>query len=161
MSAKNQLLNLYDLHHTLYNNVLVDISEEESHKRLAPEINNVNWLAGHLVWGQTGLANFCGLKMDIPWIDLYNTQLSAPPSPDIIEPSLEEIKATWNKYIAPLRDGLENLTDEVLATPVQFPMPAFRTLEGLWTFISHHQAYTIGQIGILRRALGKDAMKYI
>jgi hypothetical protein len=160
MSAKGRLLDQYDLHTLLFNNVLVDISEEESAIRLVPSINNVKWLAGHLVWGQGGLANLGGVKMDLVWIDHYNTQIPHPPGPEIPTPSLVEIKAAWNEYAPMIRAGLEKLSQEQLDTPMEFPMPAFRSQEGLWTFINHHQAYTIGQIGILRRALGKDAMKY-
>jgi hypothetical protein len=144
----------------LFNNVLADINEEESNIRLAPAINNVKWLAGHLVWGQLGLARMGNVPVEIAWTDHYNTQLKTPPGPEVKVPSLDEIKAAWNQYAAAIRAGLENLPDEVLNSPVEFPMPAFRTVEGLWTFINHHQAYTIGQVGILRRALGKDAMKY-
>jgi hypothetical protein len=161
MSAKNQLLAQYDLHNTLYNNVLVDINEDEANSRLVPSINNVKWLAGHLVWGQAGLARICGVPMNIVWIDHYNTQIPNPPGPEIEIPTLEEIKEAWNRFEAPIREGLQNLPDEVLSRTVEFPLPAFRTVEGLWTFINHHQAYTIGQIGILRRALGKEAMKYV
>ena len=160
MSAKNQLLIQYDLHNTLFNNVLVDISEEESDIRLAPGINNIKWLAGHLVWGQLGLARMGGVTVAIEWTDHFNTQLTEPVSPSLKMPSLEEIKIEWNKYAAPLRDGLAQMTDEALSSPIEFPLPAFKTTESLWTFINHHQAYTIGQIGILRRALGKEAMKY-
>jgi hypothetical protein len=160
MSAKNQLLIQYDLHNTLFNNVLVDISEEESHIRLAPGINNVKWLAGHLVWGQLGLARMGGVTVAIEWTDHFNTQLTEPVSPSLKMPSLEEIKIEWNNYAAPIRDGLAQMTDEALNSPIEFPLPGFKTLESLWTFINHHQAYTIGQIGILRRALGKEAMKY-
>ena len=161
MSAKKQLLAQYDLHNLLFNNVIVDISEEESDIRLAPEINNVKWLAGHLVWGQRGLAKMANVPFEIVWIDHYNTQIPNPPGPEISKPSLEEIKAAWNKYSAPIRQGLENLPDEALDSPVDFPLPLFKTAGGLWAFINHHQAYTIGQIGILRRALGKEAMKYV
>jgi hypothetical protein len=160
MSGKNQLLIQYDLHTVLFNNVLVDISDEEAEVRLAPEVNNVKWLAGHLVWGQLGLARMGNVVVDIPWTDLYNTQLKHPVSNDIKVPSLEEIKAEWNKWAQPIRDGLEKMTDEALNHPIEFPLPAFKTTESLWTFINHHQAYTIGQIGILRRVLGKEAMKY-
>ena len=160
MSAKHQLLNQYDLHNTLFNNVLVDISEEEAAIRLVPAINNVKWLAGHLVWGQGGLARMGNVPMEIEWIDHYNTQIPHPPGPEVRTPSLEEIKTEWNHFSPLIRQGLENLPDEALNSSIEFPMPAFRTVEGLWTFINHHQAYTIGQIGILRRALDKDAMKY-
>jgi len=160
MLAQKRLLDQYDLHTLLFNNVLADICEEESNIRLVPSINNIKWLAGHLVWGQGGLANMGGVKLDIIWIDHYNTQLAHPPGPEIPVPTIEEIKSEWNKYAGPIRSGLEKLSQEALDTPIEFPMPAFRSQEGLWTFINHHQAYTIGQIGILRRALGKEAMKY-
>jgi hypothetical protein len=161
MSAKKQLLAQYNLHNTLYNNVLVAINEEESEVRLVPGINNVKWLAGHLVWGQRGLAGMGGVTMNIQWLPHFDTQIKTPPAPELRMPSLQEIKDAWNQNVEPIREGLKNLSDETLETPIEFPMPAFRTVEGLWTFINHHQAYTIGQIGILRRALGKEAMKYI
>ena len=161
MSAKDQLLIQYDLHIVLFNNVLVDINEAEAERRIAPEVNNIKWLAGHLVWGQLGLANMGNVKVDIPWTDLYNTQLTHLPSAEIKTPSLEEIKAEWNKIAGPIREGLEKMSDETLNQPIQFPLPAFKTTEALWTFINHHQAYTIGQIGILRRWLGEEAMKYL
>jgi hypothetical protein len=160
MEAKEQLLAQYDLHNTLFNNVIADINDEEANIRLAPGINNVNWLAGHLVWGQRGLAKLSGVQRDIVWIDLYDSQISQPPVPEIKTPSMEEIKEAWNRYSPAIREGLEKLSDEELNTPFEFPLPSFRTQEGFWAFINHHQAYTIGQIGILRRALGKEAMKY-
>jgi hypothetical protein len=144
----------------LFNNVLVDISNEESDIRIVPGINNIKWLAGHLVWGQLGLARIAGVTVNIVWTDHFNTQLKEAVNPSIKVPSLEEIKAEWNNYAGPIRDGLEKTTDDTLNSAIEFPLPAFKTTESLWTFINHHQAYTIGQIGILRRALGKDAMKY-
>jgi hypothetical protein len=62
-----------------------------------------------------------------------------------------------------IRKGLENIPDAALETVIRakHPIAPFDdTLGGLWAFINHHQAYTIGQIGILRRGLGKPAMKY-
>ena len=160
MSATKQLLAQYDLHTLLFNNVLADISEEESEIRLAPSINNAKWLAGHLVWGQAGLARIARVPLDIEWLAHYDTQSKEPVPPNLPVPSLAEIKSAWNNIAASIKQGLEALSDEALATPVAFPLPLFNTQEGLWAFIHHHQAYTIGQIGILRRVLGKDAMKY-
>ncbi|HWZ02380.1 MAG TPA: DinB family protein [Mucilaginibacter sp.] len=160
MSAKDQLLIQYDLHTALFNNVLVDINEEEAAVRLAPGINHVKWLAGHLVWGQLGLARMGNVQVNIPWTDHFNTQLSEPVSKEIEMPSLDEIKKEWNRYAEAIREGLSQMSEESLNGPIEFPLPAFKTTESLWTFINHHQAYTIGQIGILRRALGKEAMKY-
>ncbi|MGN6640327.1 MAG: DinB family protein, partial [Mucilaginibacter sp.] len=69
----------------------------------------------------------------------------------------------WNADTEVIRKGLENLPDEVLDKTVdaRHPIAPFdNTLAGLWAFINDHQSYHIGQIGILRRALGKDPMSY-
>lgn len=167
MSAKKVLLNQFDLHNVLYNNVIADISDEESNTYIADQMNSVKWLAGHLLWANANLANIGGSKITVLWRDHFHTKqgatpedLAAPPSP---LPTLDEIKNKWNEDIATIRAGLANLPDQALETVISIPHPIApfdNTLAGLWAFINHHQAYTIGQIGILRRGLGKDAMKY-
>ena len=133
MPAKNQLLVQFDLHYTLFNNVLVDINEEESDIRLAPGINNIKWLAGHLVWGQGALARMGSVPMNIEWLAHYDTQIANPPGPELRAPSLEEIKAGWNKLNDPIRKGLEALPDEVLNTPLN----SLCRPSGLWKVCGH------------------------
>ena len=167
MSAKTVLLDQYDLHNVLYNNVIADISDEESNKSLADPMNSVKWLAGHLAWAQLNLANIGGMPQEFQWRDRFHTKegatpqdLAAPPSE---LPTLAQIKDKWNEMSPVIRKGLENLPEQALDSevPVQHPIAPFdKTLGGLWAFINHHQAYTIGQIGILRRGLGKSAMGY-
>ncbi len=167
MSAKKLLLAQYDLHNVLYNNVIADISDEESNRVVAEHMNKVKWLAGHLLWAQHNLANIGGVKLDLPWRDHFHTKqggsaedFNAPPSQ---LPTLQQVKDKWNEFGPQIRQGLENLPDPALDTPIpaKHPIHPFNdTLGGLWAFINHHQAYTIGQIGILRRGLGKEAMMY-
>jgi len=167
MSAKKVLLDQYDLHNVLYNNVIADITNEESDKCIADPMNCVKWLAGHLAWAQLNLANIGGTQVDFLWRDHFHTKQGASPQDLIAPPSelptLQQIKEKWNEMGPVVRKGLENLPDAALDTVINIPHPIFpfdNTLAGLWAFINHHQAYTIGQIGILRRGLGKDAMKY-
>jgi hypothetical protein len=167
MSAKKVLLDQYDLHNVLYNNVITDISDEESNKCVADPMNCVKWLAGHLLWAQHNLANIGGVKLDLPWRDHFHTKQGGSPedfnAPKSELPTLQQVKDKWNEFDPLIRGGLENLPDEALNTVIEVKHPIApydNTLGGLWAFINHHQAYTIGQIGILRRGLGKDAMKY-
>ena len=167
MSAKKVLLDQYDLHNLLFNNVIADINDEEANKTVADPMNNVKWLAGHLVWAQRNLARMGGAQIEISWVGHF---LSGPGStqeekdaPKGEYPTIAMIKDKWNETSPAIRVGLENLPEEALTSVVEFKHPIFpydNTLAGLWAFINHHQAYTIGQIGILRRGLGKDAMKY-
>jgi len=167
MSAKTVLLAQYDLHNVLFNNVIADISDEESTKCIADPMNSVKWLAGHLAWAQLNLGNIGGVPVGFQWRDHFHTKQGATPedlaaSPSEL-PTLAQIKDKWNEMGPMIRAGLETLPEQALNSevPVKHPIAPFdHTLGGLWAFINHHQAYTIGQIGILRRGLGKDAMKY-
>ncbi len=167
MSAKKQLLAQYDLHDLLFNNVIEGISDEQSNRCIATPMNSVKWLAGHLLWANAHLAKIGGALVEVKWRDHFHSKqgggpddFNAPPSE---LPTLEQIRQKWNEDAPTIRKGLENLPDAALDSTVEFKHPILpfdNTLAGLWAFINHHQAYTIGQIGILRRALGKDAMSY-
>lgn len=167
MSAKKVLLDQFDLHNVLYNNVIADISDEESNRCVADPMNCVKWLAGHLLWAQHNLANIGGVKIEMPWRDHFHTKQGGSPedfnAPKSELPTLQQIKDKWGEFAPLIRKGLENLPDEALSAVIGVPHPIApfdNTLAGLWAFINHHQAYTIGQIGILRRGLGKGAMAY-
>jgi hypothetical protein len=167
MSSKKQLLAQYDLHNLLYNNVIADVSDEEANRCIADPMNSIKWLAGHLLWAQGNLANIGGTKVSMPWRDHFHTKEGGSPedfnAPKSELPTLEQIKNKWNEDAPVIRKGLENLPEAALDSVIAIPHPILpfdNTLAGLWAFINHHQAYTIGQIGILRRGLGKAAMKY-
>jgi DinB superfamily len=167
MSAKKVLLDQYDLHDVLYNNVIAGISDEEANKSIADPMNSIKWLAGHLLWANANLANIGGAQIEVLWRDHFHTKEGGGPEDFNAQkselPTLEQIKNKWNADSPVIRKGLENLPDAALDTVIAIPHPIFpfdNTLGGLWAFINHHQAYTIGQIGILRRGLGKGAMKY-
>lgn len=167
MSSQKQLLAQYDLHNVLFNNVIADITDEESNACVADPMNSVKWLAGHLLWANANLANIGGTKVEVKWRDHFHTKQGGSAedfnAPESVLPTLEEVKNKWNEDAPVIRKGLENLPEGSLNSVVEFkhPIQPFdNTLAGLWAFINHHQAYTIGQIGILRRGLGKDAMSY-
>jgi hypothetical protein len=167
MSAKKLLLAQYDLHDLLFNNVIEGISDEESNRSIATPMNSVKWLAGHLLWANGHLAKISGAPIEVKWRDHFHTKQGGGPedfnAPKSELPTLEEIRGKWNADAPVLRNALENLPEEALDSVVEFKHPMYpfdNTLAGIWGFINHHQAYTIGQIGILRRGLGKEAMSY-
>jgi uncharacterized damage-inducible protein DinB len=164
MSAKKELLAQYDLHNVLFNTVIADISDEESNKQLLDPMNSVKWIAGHLLWAQGNLARTGGVEVTNLWVAHFaagpgasEADLNAPKGE---MPTLQMLKDKWNEIAPAIRVGLENLPEEALDSPIQFPLPMFNTVAGLWAFMNHHQAYHIGQIGVLRRGLGKEPMKY-
>lgn len=159
----NPLIIQYDLHHRLFNNVLDGFTDEESNQRLDgyPEISHVKYLAGHLLNSQYGIAAIAGLTPEVKWNELFAVMGQSEASDDAPYPTIEEIKSEWNQMYEPARIGLLKLGQEQLNQKPPAPFDRVsESLGQLWAFISHHQAYHIGQIGILRRAFGKDPMSY-
>lgn len=167
MSAKKQLLAQYDLHDVLFNNVINNISDAESNEIIAEPMNSVKWLAGHLLWAQKNLARIGGAQVVIPWSDHFYTIQGATDedrnAPESEFPTLDQIRDKWNEVSPAIKQGLANLPEQALDSVIEakHPIAPFdNTLGGLWAFINDHQSYHIGQIGILRRSLGKEAMAY-
>lgn len=160
---KNLLLTQFDLHHRLYNNVLAGFTDEETNQRLHGDknMNQVKYLAGHLLNSQYGLGIIAGINPEVKWNDLFAVMGQSEAKDDIEYPDIEEIKNEWNGMHEAIRNGLERLNPKVLNTkpPAPFDQVA-DSIGDLWAFINHHQAYHIGQIGILRRGFGKEPMRY-
>lgn len=163
METFNPLLIQYDLHQSLFNNVLDGFSDEQTNHRLHgfPQINHVKYLAGHLLNSQYGLAVIASLKPEIKWNELFAVMGKSAARDNFPYPKIDEIIAEWNGLYQPIREGLEKLTLEQINRKPPEPFDKVSDSIGqLWAFISHHQAYHIGQIGILRRAFGKGQMRY-
>ena len=157
---KNHLLIQFDLHHRLYNNVLDGFTDEETNRRLQgyKKMNHVKYLAGHLLNAQYGLAEIAGVGFDVKWNELFAAAGQSEAKDDIAYPHIDEIKSEWNKLYEETRHGLEKLAPEDLEK--EAPYEFFSSAGEMWAFLSHHQAYHIGQIGILRRGFGKAPMRY-
>lgn len=159
----NALLTQFDLHQRLYNNVLDGFSEEETNRRLYddPKINHVKYLAGHLLHSQYGLAVIAGIEFEQKWSGLFDVMGQSEARDDFSYPAIEEIKAEWNRLYQPVRSGLKGLSSQALTATPPEPFDGVAESSGeLWAFISHHTAYHIGQIGILRKGFGKEPLRY-
>lgn len=164
MSSKRELLAQYDLLNHWFNNSLADLSDEETNKRVHQKMNHVKYIAGHLVNAQYGIADLSGAKIEHRWNDLFAGLSKTHAQDNFPYPSIEEIKAEWNKNYPVVREKLNSLSDsaldEILPGEPMKQTGMFNGSRGdLWAFLNEHQMYHIGQIGILRRGLGKEPMK--
>ncbi|MBC9797834.1 DinB family protein [Sinomicrobium weinanense] len=170
---KMQLLAQFDLHHRLYNNVLEDLTDEETNKRINgnTQMNHIKYLAGHLLNAQYGLAFLSGVPVEVKWDDLFAGPGKTKAKDNFPYPDIEDIKKEWNDIHHEIRNGLSQLSPDMLDNLPPAPLNNViensplkglfnNSVAGLWAFFNHHQAYHIGQIGILRRGLGKPAMHY-
>jgi hypothetical protein len=79
-----------------------------------------------------------------------------------VYPSLEELEMDWDNISPVLRQRLCGITQEELSGVQPFPIPALtdQTFFASLTFLLHREAYGIGQIALLRRVFGYEAMSY-
>ena len=127
---------------------------------------NVAWQVGHLAMAQYGLCLF--RQRGRQEIDLqlmssaFRKQYSkgTTPSADATkQPPAEEIRATLDRVYHQSLKELPLLTDEQLNQPVDMPYAAYPNNLGCLLFCSHHELLHAGQIGLLRRLVGKPPIR--
>lgn len=151
------LLFLYDAHTNLFPNVIVDISDKDAHNRLNSKANHIAWLTGSLVFQRAEIANLFGAGEKLQAHELFKDYKGI--QDNVTYPPLELFKTDWEKISPVAKDTLLKVTDEKLDSIFEMEgmkMPHFDVA----AFHIHREAYVIGQIGLWRRLLGYEAMKY-
>lgn len=136
---------------------LEGLSHEQS--LVAPEKggNSVNWVLGHLVTGYSNLLKavgeetFCDEEQMVPY-----GRGSGPLDPEKARP-LDDLLADFEEGHARVVAKLSELTAEELAAPSPGSPrnDPNETIESFIGLIAFHQAYHVGQTGVLRRLIGR------
>ena len=122
-----------------------------------PAGNSMNWVLGHLLCVYNNALPMVGQDpvVDAAKLKLYDRG-SAPLQPgDAVD--FGELLQSWDEACARFDKGLSTLTPDALDEKAPFspsnnPNETVRSLLGVLGF---HQAYHVGQTGILRRVTGK------
>ncbi len=151
-----RLLPLHSLYRSgdrLFVKALAGVTREQGLTRVGMDANPLLWIAAHLATTRNGLAQMVGLERTRPWGSRF-TRGSEVGDPASI-PDCDEILGAWNGVTAELERRLPQLTDAELDAPAprDFPIDD-KTLLGGVGFLAYHEAYHIGQMAIVRKALG-------
>lgn len=150
---------ILELNTDLLLNCLDGLSDEEARRQLAGGGNTVAFLAAHL----TDTRHFLAQRLGRPLANPLSRYLAEASSiDDIVEwPSLAEQREWWvdvSRHVGTVVAA--RTADELRRQNVhRFPMEDSTEL-GLIAFLVQHDSYHIGQLGFLRRQLGKPAMAY-
>jgi uncharacterized damage-inducible protein DinB len=149
-----------DLQTRLFNNVTEGLSDTEANTRNSDHINNIKWVMGHML--DTRLGSMCK-HTGLPADNSYHAQFGRGATLDnsTVYPSVHEITERWNEVSPLLSEAIGKIPDDVFASksPVQPPI-ADDTMLGMFAFLLSHEAYHLGQLGILRKLAGKEAMSF-
>lgn len=123
------------------------------------EANHVAFLAVHLVGARYYAVKFLGGSAADP---LENYHERARSIDEIaVFPPVAEVLAAWAAAGPPLMAGLDEATTDFLdgASGLPFPTPGPSRLDAL-AFLAQHEAYHLGQMGLLRRVVGLPAAEW-
>ena len=150
---------IFNLNTRLFNNTLAGVTEEQSEERISGHSNSFKWIATHTVWARYNTLMFLGKPAQNPYPGLFEN--FKPFDAADKYPSLEEIKKEWQKASDLLKDALGSISDEVIAadSPLKSPI-GDNTMGGTVAFLAQHESYDIGQLGLLKKYLTKEAMSY-
>jgi hypothetical protein len=152
------LLFLYDMHTNLFPNALDGISDKDAHNRLDTKANHVAWLAGSLVQQRAENAAMLGAQIKQAADDLFKDFKGI--QDNTTYPPLSSFIADCKKVSPVFRDALLNVSDEKLDSIFEMPDMSFPYFEMI-AFGIHREAYLIGQIGLWRRLMGYEPMKFM
>lgn len=153
------LIDLYDWHTKFFKNVIVDISGPDAVNRLNTKANHVAWLAGSLVQERYELARFMGVSLHQASHELFKDHKGI--QENVVYPPLAEFQKDWDTISPVLQKAMQDITEEQLNGPDPYGMPGkdFTFFDAI-TGCMDRESYCIGQIGLWRRLLGYEAMKY-
>jgi len=152
------LISQFKLQTRLFKNVTIGITDPGSLKQFYENANHVAWLTGHIVSSRYLLAGLIGLKEAEPFAELFLNGKGM--DKNSIYPPMAELTKNWDSLSEKIAAALDSITDETLSSKLPRPVPSGDTVGDFIAFILHHEAYTIGQIGIYRKFQGLGAMSY-
>ncbi len=139
-------------------NTLIDGFQADDWSRVPSDQggNTPHWILGHLVTSRRFLARRLGAELpNDGWEELFG--MHAEPDGTRGFPSVPELVTAFGAADAALAERLPALTEEEREEPWgarPFPDGGETVAQGV-SFLYFHETYHLGQLGLLRRILGK------
>ncbi len=142
--------------------LIFDLETADWFRQPSEGVSHLAWQIGHLAMAQYGLCLFrMRGRADVD-LELMSSSFrkkfskGTTPDPDPAKnPSPEEIRGVFDRVYQQAMLELPTFSDVILDEPVEMPYAAIATKFGGLLFCSHHEMLHAGQIGLLRRLLGK------
>ena len=156
------LYEIFKVNSRLFMNCLDAMDNDQAGWRPSDQTNSAAFIALHLVDTRHWLAGMLGLKLSHPYQDLCRKAKSISDISGVEMPSLDDLRTAWKDVTGALREKLKTISEAELAakTPWEAPGVDDKTVLGLLAFLAQHDSYHVGQMAILRKAVGLQAMSY-
>jgi DinB superfamily len=146
--------------------ILVEIDERDWFVLPAGCPTHVAWQVGHLAMAEYGLCLFRQRGRQEVDAELMSSSFrkqfsrgSVPETDASKYPPAAEIRAVFQRVHAQVLKEAAGFTAEQLNEPVDMPYATEATKLGALLFCSHHEMIHAGQLGLVRRLLGKNPIR--
>lgn len=140
----------------LFRNALKDVEPELVEYRVNEHTNTFNRLAGHVAVGRFGTARM--LHIDAPepgWGAFQELGLGRQFDLHCDCPPLEDILTSFNQITEPFLARLPEVSLQLLQASASLPIPGENpTMADQLAFMTMHETYHIGQMGLLKKSMG-------
>jgi len=121
------------------------------------EANHAQWLVGHLASTRRWALRELGVSADEePWEKHFGQDCSSTPQSDDIAP--EMLLEAFVKNGEALREHIAAMSSEAADAEFRNFPDGSHTAGGAMHFLHFHESYHLGQIGLIRRAVGKAGL---
>jgi DinB family protein len=138
-----------------------DLSHDESLISPEPGGNCLNWVLGHITRTRNSALGMMTKKHPFPMkdFDAYDDRTGVPFTKDNAL-SFAELMRRFRTMQEPLVEAIKALPPEALAAPASFSPTRNpnETIGTLMVSLAFHEAYHVGQTGVLRRVAGKPGV---
>ncbi len=146
--------------------LLQDLDPDDWFRQPTDGVSHLAWQIGHLAMAQYGLCLFrmrgrAEIDMEL-MSSTFRKKFSKGTTPDpapSANPTPEEIRTVFDRVFEQSMLELPNVTETQLDEPIDMPFAAYPTKFGGLLFCSHHEMLHAGQIGLLRRLIGKAPVR--
>jgi hypothetical protein len=150
---------MLNMNSRLFLNACEGITDAQAKERISDHNNPFIWIATHTAWARFNICAMLGKPANNPYNGKFENFKAYDPNEKY--PTLAEVKEEWNKATELLKEALSSVTEEHLASdcPLKSPIGDF-SFGGTIAFLTQHESYDLGQMGLLKKYLTKEAMKY-
>lgn len=146
--------------------LLDGLSDDDWFRRPAEAVTHIAWQIGHLAMAEYGLCLFRIRGRQPEDLELmsskFRKQYSKGSQPDpepANNPTPVELRQVLDRVHQQALSELAACTEPQLAEPIDEPYAVTPTKLGALFFCSHHEMLHAGQIGLLRRLMGKAPVR--
>ena len=154
------VIGILELNAALFRRALEGVDQASGERRPNDHTNSLAFIACHALDARFYLVKLAGHERTNPWQALFDAATDITMMKEY--PPLYELAAEWDElHEATLEHLAEMTTAELDAeSPTQFPTEDRSILGGI-TFLAFHEAYHLGQMGLVRKYFGFDpVVKY-